>query len=58
MTHEEKRERRKLVAQAIKAGKSPAEVARKYGVGLSAMRDACAEHGVEFPSSRKNVVAA
>jgi transposase-like protein len=44
MTHEEKRERRKLVAQAIKAGKSPAEVARK--------------HGVEFPSSRKSTVAA
>lgn len=46
MTHAERRERRKAIAEFVRSGKSPHEAARIFGVGRRTVTDACLEHGV------------
>lgn len=51
MTHAEKRNRRKLMAQAVKSGTPVGEVARMFGVTVRLVQMACQEHGVKPPGS-------
>jgi len=49
MTHAERAERRRQMAQAVRKGVSQFDVARTFGVTLPRVRDACREHRVDYP---------
>jgi DNA-binding NarL/FixJ family response regulator len=53
MTHKEKLERRKQIAQAIRDGKHTHVVAKQFGVGIGTIRSACIENGVIFSGLRR-----
>lgn len=53
ITHDERRHRRKQIANEIKGGQSIATVCKTYGVTLRTVRDSCAEYGVEFPKPKR-----
>jgi len=50
MTHEERRKRRRQIADAVAAGTPPAKVARDKKCSLTTVYAACMEHGVEVPN--------
>jgi DNA-binding CsgD family transcriptional regulator len=41
--------RRRQIAEAVRAGKPPGEIARQFGVSLTTVRMACTENGVPMP---------
>jgi transposase len=47
MTREELADRRKKIADAVREGKHVAEVCKKFGIGLTTVKNACREHGVK-----------
>lgn len=49
MTHEQRRERRKRIADAVRAGKTSDEIARQFGTGRETLRRACEENDVPVP---------
>lgn len=48
LTHEDRRERRRKIANACEGGADRRAVGRKYGVSDRLVRMACEEHGVEY----------
>lgn len=48
MDHEDRRARRKLIAEQVRNGKSVKDVAKEHGVGHSSIYSACREHGVKI----------
>lgn len=52
MTHKERWERRRLIAEAIKGGKAPAEAGHIFGVSETTAMAAAREHGVAKPTGR------
>ena len=48
MTHEERRARRKEMADTVALGKMPYEVAAEYGCSLQNVREACRIFGVKM----------
>lgn len=57
MTHLEKFERRKRIADAVRSGKTPGEVARAERVSLNLVREACRENGVSTARQSTQVAA-
>jgi transposase len=53
MTHAQKFERRRLMAEAVRGGKLPDEVAREFRVSLQLVHLACREHAVEVDAVRQ-----
>lgn len=51
MTHDEKRKRRKAMADAVLSGRSLSDVASAFGVSLSTVSAACRENGVDVIGS-------
>lgn len=52
MTHEESHRRRVKLAQAVKDGDTPSEVATAHSVTPSVVYTACHEHGVNWEDGR------
>lgn len=52
LTHPERRERRRQVAQAVSDGLSLVEACRQFSLGPASVRLACREFGVKCPSRR------
>lgn len=50
LTHAERAERRRSIAEAVEAGASLQAAARQYRVCIVTVRDACRQHGVRLPS--------
>jgi hypothetical protein len=48
MSWDERRERRRKIAEAIKAGKPVGETSLKFGVTPEQVRRACIEHGIKL----------
>lgn len=55
MTHGESRQRRVEIASAITEGDNRADVARRFNVTPSWVRQACYEHGVKCPRQKYSV---
>jgi transposase len=53
MTREELADRRKKIADAVREGKQIADICKKFGIGLTTVKNACREHNVEI--DRKQV---
>lgn len=53
MSHAEKRARRQKIAKAVSRGRSIADVAQSFEVGIRTVYDACREFGVEIPDQRR-----
>lgn len=47
--HERSRAKRRAIAKAVSLGATTAEASNKYGVTVSTVWAACAEHGVKIP---------
>lgn len=58
LTHEERLERRKQMAEAVRNGSAPGEVAGQFGVTLKTVQDACAEYQVSLPKKPTEPAAA
>ncbi len=54
MTHTEQRERRLKIAQYVRGGSTTAEAARKFGLSLSLVTQACRVEGVTRPERTAN----
>lgn len=51
LTHDERRLRREKIAMMAKNGASRTELVRRFGVGISTIREACSAYGVPVPPS-------
>lgn len=54
MTHEERAERRRQIAECVKQGENPSTVASEFGVTIETVKNACYEYTVQFPKITKN----
>lgn len=54
MTHAEKFERRRQMAEAVRGGKDPNEVAQDFRVTSQLVLIACREHGVDPNAPKAN----
>lgn len=54
LNHAECRERRKRIADFIKAGRTPNEACKEFGVSLSLVHQACREHDIGVRLRVKN----
>jgi transposase-like protein len=57
MTHEERRERRRQIAEVIRGGGSITDAAQMFGCTTEQVRRACLENRVKLPRT-SNVAAA
>lgn len=53
MTHDEKRARRTQIADAVRLGGNPGEIAFKFKVSLSTVHSSCTEFGVPLPNTSR-----
>jgi transposase len=58
MTHAERRDRRKAIAEDARAGMGVAELVEKYGVCYGVVHRACADEGVRILKSRAHPLSA
>jgi transposase-like protein len=58
MSHADRRERRRQIAEAMRSGGDVGEVARQFSVSISAVRDACREWNVLIQPPRPQQSAA
>lgn len=55
MTHEEKRVRRKAIAEAVADGMAPREAAQQFGVNICWVYTSCKEYGVKCDGGPGNI---
>ena len=58
MTHEEKRERREKIADAVRRGDEISDIAQAFKVSIYTVYNACKEFGVALPDRRTRAVSA